>query len=229
MRLFTSCAACSLGNLKKNPPPSRSETRATAIAYRLHADTSGIIRPSTSSGYRRVLVVVDDASRWVFVALLRRADMLSTSTALRRILRDASQGESVLRTKLLRTDNGTEFKNELVDRLLAEADITRELTCVGTSRQNPIAERTIGVLFGMARVMLVDASLPATFWGEAIILTAAHVRNRMPCVSNTDQLSPYEVRFGRRPDLSYFRPFGVTSAFNITSRKYPRAVSVVYC
>ena len=95
VRLFTSC---SHANLKKNAPPSRSQTRATAIAYRLHADTSGIIRPSTSSGYRRVLVVVDDASRWFFVALLRQADMLSTSTALRSILRDASQGESVLRS-----------------------------------------------------------------------------------------------------------------------------------
>ena len=104
--------------------------------------------------------MVDDASRWNFVALLRHANMHSTSQALRLILRYAANGESVLRTKILRTDNGGEFRNILVDKLLAEGDIMREFTCVGTSHQNPVAERAIGVLFSMARTMLVDSSLP---------------------------------------------------------------------
>ena len=67
--------------------------------------------------------------------------MQSVEAALRRILRDASRGESVLRTKLLRTDNGTEFCNTLVDALLAESDIAHEKTCVGTSQQNPEPHR----------------------------------------------------------------------------------------
>ena len=156
--------------------------------------------------------------------------MSSVESALRRILRDASRGESVLRTKILRTDNGTEFCNGLVDALLAEADIAHEKTCVGTSQQNPVAERALGVIFAMARTMLVDACLPASFWGEAI-LTAVHVRNRMPCTSNSSSASPYEVRFGRRPDLSYFRPFGVTAYVRLqehVAKVSPRATKGVF-
>ena len=180
----------------------------------MHADTSGPIRPSTASGYRRALAVVDDASRWVYIALLRIANMISVACALRLILRDAANGESVLRTKILRTDNGGEFKNSAVDKLLAEGDILREYTCVGTSHQNPVAERALGVLFAMARTMLIDSSLPPQFWGEAL-MAAAHVRNRMPCSSNPNNASPFEMRFGKRPDLCHLRPFGVTAFVRI--------------
>ena len=179
IRLFTSCDACALGDIKLFPAPPKSDTRSFIIAYRMHADTSGPVRPGTASGFRKALIVVDDASRWYFVALLRRADMLSISRALRAILRDAANGESVLRTKILRSDNGTDFKNALVDKLLAEGDIQREFTCVGTSHQNAVAERATGVLFAMARTMLADSSLPPQFWGEAL-MTEAHIHNRMP-------------------------------------------------
>ena len=91
------------------------------------------------------------------------------STALKTILRAAAGGESVLRTKILRSDNGTDFKNDLVDRLLAEAG---ELTCVP---QNAVAERAIGDIFAMARTMLVNAALPLQFWGEAVMTAAHHV------------------------------------------------------
>ena len=154
-RLFTTCDACALGNIKTFPTPPKSGTRSYIIAYRMHADTSGSVRPATASGYTRVLVVVDDASRWNFVALLRHANMHSTSQALRLILRDAANGESVLRTKIIQTDNGGEFRNILANKLLAEGDIMREFICVGTSHQNPVAERAIAVLFFMARTMFV--------------------------------------------------------------------------
>ena len=140
--------------------------RATSFAYRLHFDTSGTVRPSTSSGFSRLLVAVDDASRWIFASLLRRASMEATAAAMRVILRDASATHSVLRTRIIRCDNGTEFKNRLVDALLAESNIDRELTCVGTSHQNGVAESAIGTIFAIARTMLVDASLPPRFWGE---------------------------------------------------------------
>ena len=172
-----------------------------------------------------MLIVVDDASRWYFVTLLRNATMDVVSSALRAILRLASGDESVLRTKILRTDNGTEFKNKLVDALLAEADIRRELTCVGTSHQNGIAERGIGVIFAIARTMLTDASLPSPFWGEAV-MTAVYVRNRLPCSANENNMSPFEARYGRRPDLRHLRPFGVTAYVRIKhhiTKVVPRA------
>ena len=105
----------------------------------------------------------------VFVALLRHASMLEVSAAMRNILRVVSSTHSVLRTKIVRCDNGTEFRNRLVDGLLSESNIEREYTCVGTSHQNGVAESAIGTIFAMARTMLIDASLPPRFWGEAVL------------------------------------------------------------
>ena len=60
-------------------------------------------------------------------------------------------------TKIIRCDNGTEFRNNLVDALVAESNIQREFTCVDTSHQNGVAEVTIRNLFDIGRTMLVDA------------------------------------------------------------------------
>ena len=225
VRLFTSCDGCGMGKASRPSAPEKASVRATSFGYRIHADTSGTIRPNTASGCARLLVVVDDASRWVFVSLLRRADMHSVAAALRTTLRRIAGDEAVLRTKYLRSDNGTEFKNTEVNKLLAESDVQRELTCVGTSHQNGVAERTIGILFATARTLLVDASLPPRFWGEAI-MCAAYVRNRLPSSANTDNLSPYEVRYGRRPDLRHLRPFGVLAFVRVQrhiTKVQPRA------
>ena len=225
VQLFTSCSACALGNASRPPRPPRAAVRATAFGYRIHFDTSGTVRPATSSGFARVLVAVDDASRWIFVVLMRNATMEATSRAMRHILRLASATHSVLRTKVIRCDNGTEFKNRLVDAFVVEANLQREFTCVGTSHQNGVAEVAIRKLFAVARTMLVDASLPPKFWGEAI-MTAAHVHNRMPCRSNPDNASPFEIRHGLLPDLRHLRPFGITAFVRIKehiTKVMPRA------
>ena len=225
-RLFTSCDACGMGNARRPSAPEKADVRATAVGYRLHLDTSGTVRPSTSSGFTRILIAVDDASRWVFVTLLRKATMDDViAAAMRSILRKIAGDHSVLRTKYVRTDNGSEFCNRMVDALLAESDIMRELTCVGTSHQNGVAERTIGIVFAIARTIIIDAALPPTFWGEAVV-TAAYVCNRLPTSANPENRSPYEIRFGRRPDLRHLRPFGITAFVRIQShitKVQPRA------
>ena len=73
LALFTSCPACRTGKTKTAERPKTSYTRSYLFAHRLHGDTTGVIRPSTTGGFRRALVVVDDASRWIFVRLLRAA------------------------------------------------------------------------------------------------------------------------------------------------------------
>ena len=196
-----------MGKAARPSAPEKASVRATSFGYRLHADISGTVRPSTASGCTRLLVVCDDASRWCFLALLRHADMHSVATALRSILRRVANGESVLRTKYLRSDNGTEFKNTEGDKLLSEFDVMRELTCVGTSHQNGVAERAIGIIVATARTMLVDTRLPPRFWGEAV-MCAAYVRNRLPSSANPNSRS-LSVRSSLRapPRSSALAPF----------------------
>ncbi|GJT18566.1 putative ribonuclease H-like domain-containing protein [Tanacetum coccineum] len=67
-----------------------------------------------------------------------------------------------------RSDNGTEFKNKVMDDLCREKGIKREYSVARTPQQNGVAERKNRTLIEAARTMLADSKLPTTFWAEAV-------------------------------------------------------------
>ena len=225
LALFTTCPACNVGKCRAARRPKSTSTRSTLVGYRLHADTTGTIRPSTRGGFAKALIVVDDASRWIFVQLLRTNTMQEVSQKFEIILRAASGDAHVLRTRVVRSDNGTEFVNSAMSTLFAQAGIQHERTCPHTSHQNGVAERAIGRLMPVVRTVVADASADPTFWGEAM-MTAAHVVNRMPTSANTNHMSPFQVRFNRIPSITHFQPWGITAYVRRTSQQtkvMPRA------
>jgi hypothetical protein len=58
----------------------------------------------------------------------------------------------------------------------------------------------------MARLMLDEHGTPRRFWTDAIS-TACYVSNRI-FLRLILLLTPFELRFGRKPSVSHFRPFG---------------------
>jgi hypothetical protein len=61
-------------------------------------------------------------------------------------------------------------------------------------------------LVEMARTMLDEHRTPMRFWTDAIS-TAYYISNRI-FLRSILHLSPFELRFGRKPSASHFRPFG---------------------
>ncbi|GJX80114.1 putative ribonuclease H-like domain-containing protein [Tanacetum coccineum] len=88
-----------------------------------------------------------------------------------------------LRVKVIRCDNGTEFKNRVMNQLCEMKGIKREFSVARTSQQNGVAERKNKTLIEAARTMLA-IKLPITFWAEAVTTAC------------------------RNPALSFMRPFG---------------------
>jgi hypothetical protein len=74
----------------------------------IHMDLFGPIAYISISGSKYCLVIVDDYSRFTWVFFLQEKSQ--TQETLKRFLRRA-QNEFELRTKKIRSDNGTEFKN----------------------------------------------------------------------------------------------------------------------
>ncbi|KAH9147168.1 hypothetical protein AeRB84_009157, partial [Aphanomyces euteiches] len=58
----------------------------------------------------------------------------------------------------------------------------------------------------MVRAMLKDASLPKSFWSDALTC-AAYLRNRLPATF-LDGKTPIEAISGRQPNMAYIRRFG---------------------
>ncbi|GJV83283.1 putative ribonuclease H-like domain-containing protein [Tanacetum coccineum] len=111
-----------------------------------------------------------------------------------------------LRVKVIRCDNGTEFKNRAMNQLCEMQGIKREFSVARTPQQNGVTERKNRTLIEAARTMLADLKLPTTFWAEAVN-TACYVQNRVLVIKPHNK-TPYELFLGRKPALSFMRPFG---------------------
>ncbi|GJV66169.1 putative ribonuclease H-like domain-containing protein [Tanacetum coccineum] len=111
-----------------------------------------------------------------------------------------------LKVKVIRCDNGTEFKNKVMNQFCEMKGIKREFSVARTPQQNGVAERKNRTLIEAARTMLADSKLPTTFWAEAVN-TACYVQNRVLVIKPHNK-TPYELFLGRKPALSFMRPFG---------------------
>ncbi|GJZ10934.1 ribonuclease H-like domain-containing protein, partial [Tanacetum coccineum] len=96
--------------------------------------------------------------------------------------------------KIIRCDNGTEFKNHAMNELCAKKGIKREFSVARTPQQNGVAERKNRTLIKAARTMLADSLLPIPFWAEAVN-TACYVLNRV-LVTKPQNKTPYELLIG---------------------------------
>ncbi|GKE15685.1 ribonuclease H-like domain-containing protein [Tanacetum coccineum] len=111
-----------------------------------------------------------------------------------------------LKLKVIRCDNGTKFKNKVMNQLCEMKGIKREFRVARTPQQNGVAERQNRTLIESARTMLADLKSPTTFWAE-VVNTACYVQNKV-LVIKLHNKTPYELFLGRKPALSFMRPFG---------------------
>ncbi|GKE13966.1 ribonuclease H-like domain-containing protein, partial [Tanacetum coccineum] len=109
------------------------------------------------------------------------------------------------KVKVIRCDNGTEFKNKEINQFCEIKGFLRQFSVARSSQQNEVAERSNRKIIEAARTMLADSKLPTTFWAEAVN-TACYVQNRVLVVKLHNK-TPYELFHGRTPTLSFLRPF----------------------
>nr|GEV67014.1 hypothetical protein [Tanacetum cinerariifolium] len=95
------------------------------------------------------------------------------------------------KVKTIRSDNGTEFKNNELIKFRGLKGIKREYSNARTPQQNGVAKRKNRTLIETARTMLADSFLPTTFWAEAVN-TACYVLNRV-LVTKPQNKTPYEL------------------------------------
>nr|GEV86247.1 hypothetical protein [Tanacetum cinerariifolium] len=69
-----------------------------------------------------------------------------------------------------------------------------------------VAKRKKRTLIEADRTMLTDSKLPTTFWAEVVNI-ARYVQNSMLVIKPHNK-TPYELFPGRKPALSFMRPFG---------------------
>ncbi|GJV16698.1 putative ribonuclease H-like domain-containing protein [Tanacetum coccineum] len=167
------------------------------------------------------LVVTDDYSwfSWVF--------FLATKDETSRILKTFITGiENQInhKVKIIRCDNGTEFKNNDMNQFYGMKGIKREFSVARIPQQNGVAERKNMTLIEAARTMLADLLLPITFWAEAVN-TACYVQNRV-LVTKPHNKTPYELLLGLDSGGSSKRQEGYGTKWVYRNKKDERGIVV---
>jgi hypothetical protein len=131
----------------------------------LHMDLFVPIAYISISRSEYCLVIVDDYSRFTWLFFLQEKSQ--TQETLKKFFRRA-QNEFGLRTKKIRSDNGTEFKNSQIEGFLEEEGIKHVFSSPYTPQQNSVVERNNRTLLDMERTMLDEYKTPDRFLAEAI-------------------------------------------------------------
>ena len=92
-------------------------------------DLFGPVNVMSIAKKRYALVIVDEYTRYTWVYFLHRKD--ETSSALLDHIRELEKG-SKHTVKILRSDNGTEFKNSVMEEFCKSKGIKQEFSALGT-------------------------------------------------------------------------------------------------
>nr|GFB37970.1 putative ribonuclease H-like domain-containing protein [Tanacetum cinerariifolium] len=107
---------------------------------------------------------------------------------------------------IIRTDNGTEFKNQVLKEYFDFVGISHQMSSVRTPKQNGVVERRNRTLVEAAKTMLIFSRAPLFLWAEAIA-TACFTQNRY-IIHRQFNKTPYELTNGRKLDISFLHVFG---------------------
>nr|GFA28217.1 ribonuclease H-like domain-containing protein [Tanacetum cinerariifolium] len=148
----------------------------------LHMDLFGPSFVKSLSKKSYYLVITDDYSRFSWVFFLASKD--ETTPVLKTFILGLENLLS-LKVKVIRCDNGTEFKNSDLNQFCGLKGIEREFNVPRTPQQNGIAERKNKILIEAARTLLADSLIPIPFLDEAVN-TACYNNNKDALVDGNE-------------------------------------------
>nr|GEW22146.1 hypothetical protein [Tanacetum cinerariifolium] len=190
--------SCEQGKSKRASHPPKPVPNSRKRLHLLHMDLCGPMRIASINGKQYVLVIVDDYSRYTWVHFLRSKDEAPDviKTFLKRI--------TVLLQSpiiIIRTDNDTEFKNQVLKEYFNTVGISHQMSSVRTPQQNGVVERRNRTLVEAARTMLIFSRSPLFLWAEAIA-------------------TAYIGKLGAKGDIGFFIGYSADScAYRIYNRK----------
>lgn len=119
--------------------------------------------------------------------------------------------------KLVRFDNGTEFKNSKLSAYFSEKGIQQGFNAPHASQSNGLIERDVRTVQEAATAMLIEAQLDSGHWDDAVS-TACYVLNRTLSSKNRKQ-TPFELIFKKKPSLHHVKIFGCKAFAHILDHK----------
>jgi len=218
------CQSCLVAKQTRTPFPHSTHWRADEL---VHVDLCGPITPSTLSGNKYFMLLVDDCTRWCTMYMLKSKDEAVLAFAKFKAQVENNCGNNI---KVLRFDRGGEFLNGVFQGICDEPGIRRQFTAPYTPQQNGVVERKNRTVMEMTRALMKSMKVLGRFWAEAV-RHSVYLLNRLP-TKPMGYRTPYEAWNGKRPHLGHLRIFGckghVKSTMPHLKKLDDRSVPMVY-
>lgn len=196
------CEECQYGKMKRSSHPSSGIRNAENGQY-IHADLCGPMEEIGIGGVRYFLLLKDEASSFRYVYLIsQKSNVFEILKDFLPLVKNVT-GNNV---KHFRFDNGGEFVNNDVMKLLSSNGVVFERITAYTPEQNGFIERDNRTVLESARTMLIASGLEKRMWPEAV-RTAVYVLNRS-CNSRNPTTTPFGLWFGEKPHIGHVKVFG---------------------
>nr|GEW47426.1 hypothetical protein [Tanacetum cinerariifolium] len=159
------CPSCEQGKSKRASHPPKPVPNSKQRLHLLYMDLYGPMRIASINGKRYVLVIMDDYSRYTWVHFLISKDEAPEviKTFLKRI-KVLFQSHVII----IRTNNGTEFKNEILKEYFDSVGIYHQASSVRTPQQKRVVGQQNWTLVEAARTILIFSRAPLFLWAKAI-------------------------------------------------------------
>ncbi|GKC09817.1 retrovirus-related pol polyprotein from transposon TNT 1-94 [Tanacetum coccineum] len=159
------CLACEQGKSKKVLFPPKLVPSTESKLELLHMDLYGPMRVASINGKKYILVIIDDYSLYTWVYFLRTKD-----EAPEIIIDFINQVQRKIKAQIMtiRTNNGTEFKNEKLQAFYAKLGIVHKTSITRTPQQSGVVKRRNRTLVEVARTMLIYSKTSEFLWAKAI-------------------------------------------------------------
>jgi len=210
------CEVCMKGKLSRTPFPREQAEKTTEVLEIIHSDVLGKVTPKSKGGAAYLVTFIDDYSRYAKVY-----PMKAKSEVLEKFMEYKAEVENFhdKKIKILRCDNGGEYRSRDFDDFLKKHGIQRQFTIPGNPQQNGVSERWNRTMMDMIRCMLLESGLPQHQWAEAAN-TASHVRN--VCPSRTLRgISPASIWNSKEVSCDDLRVFGCR-VWSVVGRHIPK-------
>ena len=197
------CISCIVGKCPQRSYPFRGN-RAQLVGDLLHMDLCGPFPVQAPRGEKYFFNILDDKSNWGFTFGLRlKSDAFSHYLSTEAFL-EHSKGVLV---RSIRCGGELELTASKMGTHFTSKGIVVQRTVPYAHQQNGKSERYIRTIEEGGQALLADAGLPMSFWLDAM-LTRQYLVNRLPTSTLPDNLTPYELITGKKPDLSHLRIWG---------------------
>ena len=197
------CETCIMAKHHRTPTPKVRTTETTELLELVHSDIAGPFPVNGLHGERYFAIFMDDHSCMVWLRLLKSKDEVLPAFVEWKTFVENQTGKKI---KAFRSDNAMEYQSAAFSKVLSDSGIQRQSSATYTQAQNGKSERCVRTITEFGRSILFFSNLPLPFWSVAVE-HACYLRNRLPTRALASS-TPYEVWFGRRPDLRHVRVFG---------------------